>query len=147
MLGKGETLPPDKIGPVQRGPWAPAHGSKSRQRAGLTMVGPTYWSRLYESKKLTGWGGVVIPCIKYCTHPDIRSLLSLLIGWLTHGVLFWILMVTNNHDLGKGTGPGPMQIQTPILLSHTVTTAKEPRPSLTKPWKPPSKGGAAARSK
>ena len=60
------------------GPQAP--GVESRPKASLTVVGPLYPSRLPRSNNHTGRRGLVISSIKYSTHPDIRSLLSLLIG-------------------------------------------------------------------
>ena len=75
----------------------------SRHRAGLTMVGPLYPSRLSRSNKHTLRGGVLISSIKYSTHPDIRSSLSHLIGWLTLAPI-WIarsLKIT----MGQGLGP------------------------------------------
>ena len=69
------------------------------------MVEPVFPRRLYENSKHMDWG-VVIPYIKYWTHPDIMSSLSPLIGWVTHRALFLNLVVTNNHGPGGGGGWG-----------------------------------------
>ena len=55
-LGKRGAPPPSKIISVHNYPRALALGSSSRQRTGLTMVGPMYPSRLYKKIKVTGWG-------------------------------------------------------------------------------------------
>ena len=72
---------------------------------------------LSRNIKCTGRGDVVISSIKYSTHPDIRSLLSLLIGWLTLGPI-WItrsLTITMGHRLR------PARVQTLMQICHTVT--------------------------
>ena len=88
-LGRRGIPPPSNIVPGWLHPGPQVPGVESRHRAGLTVVGPLYPSRLPRSNKHTGRRGVVISSIKYGTHPDIRSLLSLLIGWLTL-VPIWI---------------------------------------------------------
>ena len=79
-LGRRGIPPPSNIVPGWFHPGPKAPGVESRHRASLTVVGPLYPSRLLKSNKHIGRGGVVISSIEYNTHPDIRSLLSLLIG-------------------------------------------------------------------
>ena len=96
-LGRRGIPPPSNIVPGWLHPGPQAPGVESRHRAGLTVVGPLYPNRLPRSNKHTGEGGVVISSIRYSTHPDIRSSLSLLISWLTL-VPIWICKVSkNNH--------------------------------------------------
>ena len=68
-LGKRGIPPPSNIVPGWSHPGPQTPGVKSRNRTGLTVVGPLYPSRLSRSNKLTGRSS-----IKYSTHPDIRSL-------------------------------------------------------------------------
>ena len=79
-LGRREIPPPSNIVPGWLHPGPQAPGVESIHKAGFTVVRPLYPSRLSRSNKHTGRGGVVISSIKYSTHPDSRSLLSLLIG-------------------------------------------------------------------
>ena len=79
-LGRRGIPPPGHIVPGWSHPGPRPKRVGSRHRAGLTVVGPLYPSRLSRSNKDTGRGGVVISSIKYSSHPDIRSSLSYLIG-------------------------------------------------------------------
>ena len=107
----GEGAPAaDNIVPVQSRPGVQGHGLGSRQRTCLTMVGPMYPRRLTECNTGTGWGAVVISSIKYGTHPDIRSSLSLLIGWLILDSI-WISRVSNNHRAQARVGASIHSIQ------------------------------------
>ena len=78
-----------------------------RQGKALTVIEPMFQSRLCRDNKHTDWGGVIIACIKYCTHPDIMSSLSSLIGWLTHRTLSLNLLVTDSHGLRRAWGLDP----------------------------------------
>ena len=81
--------PPINVVPGWLHPGPQVPGVESRHRAGLSVVGPLYPCRLSRINKNTRREGVVISSIKYSTHPDIRSSLSLLIGWLTL-VSIWV---------------------------------------------------------
>ena len=82
------------------------------------MVGPMYPSWLYKNNKVTGWGSVVISCIKYGTHPDIRSSLSLLIGWLIHWILFESLVISNNYGVWDTSPCGYKHSLPLVILRH-----------------------------
>ena len=92
--GQGAAPPPSKIVPVQGGPIDPCPSVQ------------VWAGNKYPSNKLTGWVGVVIPCIKYCTHSWVA-----VAKWLAHPPAKQEVCGSNptsylcwNMHVGKATG-------------------------------------------
>ena len=79
-LGRRGIPPPNNIVPgwLYPGPQTPV--VESRHGAGFNRGWTPVSKQIVQKQQTYRRGGVVISSIKYNTHPDIRSLLSLLIG-------------------------------------------------------------------